>query len=398
MVEITETEKHVVFDDDGHSSSSDGEGHDRAEMELQVTFDPGKTHRRKSSLDVMHVAMPSWKQPKKKTDCMVHQFLESQLRAQDPSASSSSSSSSAILDNDSEFTHRKPSASTSSKPEFDTHPVYSGTLEPVQEASSSTNDSAEAPTFPPQSDMPVRPKPRALSTGNLGQSDQQAWADKTLHKIVACDDFDENGNLPIRAAQPIPSAQMDETLTSRLLTKKQLSEMAWGVRELSRRLGSIRLKPKVKSLFILTKIHDRDLIPKTRDLALWLLSPERNRRYTIYVEDRLKDDKRFDSQGLIQSVCKEYAAKVGADEATCFERVNKQLRYWSAEACVSKPHLFDFVITLGGDGTVLFASWLFQGVVPPVISFALGSLGFMTKFDFADYQSILTGPLTRASP
>lgn len=38
MVEITETEKHVVFDDDGHSSSSDGEGHDRAEME--VGFDP----------------------------------------------------------------------------------------------------------------------------------------------------------------------------------------------------------------------------------------------------------------------------------------------------------------------------------------------------------------------
>jgi NAD kinase len=35
-----------------------------------------------------------------------------------------------------------------------------------------------------------------------------------------------------------------------------------------------------------------------------------------------------------------------------------QLRYWTGEMCSSQPHLFDFVITLGGDGTVLFTSWL----------------------------------------
>jgi NAD+ kinase len=44
---------------------------------------------------------------------------------------------------------------------------------------------------------------------------------------------------------------------------------------------------------------------------------------------------------------------------------------------------------LGGDGTVLFASLLFQRIVPPVLSFAMGSLGFLTKFDFARYQAIL---------
>jgi NAD+ kinase len=44
---------------------------------------------------------------------------------------------------------------------------------------------------------------------------------------------------------------------------------------------------------------------------------------------------------------------------------------------------------LGGDGTVLFASLLFQRIVPPVLSFAMGSLGFLTKFDFARYQTIL---------
>jgi NAD+ kinase len=44
---------------------------------------------------------------------------------------------------------------------------------------------------------------------------------------------------------------------------------------------------------------------------------------------------------------------------------------------------------LGGDGTVLFTSWLFQRIVPPVLSFALGSLGFLTNFDFADHQTVM---------
>jgi NAD+ kinase len=41
---------------------------------------------------------------------------------------------------------------------------------------------------------------------------------------------------------------------------------------------------------------------------------------------------------------------------------------------------------LGGDGTVLFTSWLFQKIVPPVLPFALGSLGFLTNFDFSHYK------------
>jgi NAD+ kinase len=48
---------------------------------------------------------------------------------------------------------------------------------------------------------------------------------------------------------------------------------------------------------------------------------------------------------------------------------------------------------LGGDGTVLFTSWLFQRIVPPVLSFALGSLGFLTNFDFADYQATMDSAL-----
>ncbi|CAH0484807.1 unnamed protein product [Peronospora farinosa] len=40
----------------------------------------------------------------------------------------------------------------------------------------------------------------------------------------------------------------------------------------------------------------------------------------------------------------------------------------------------DFVISLGGDGTVLWVSSLFSKSVPPVFSLAMGSLGFLTPF------------------
>ncbi|BGP40340.1 hypothetical protein JCM10449v2_004301 [Rhodotorula kratochvilovae] len=66
-----------------------------------------------------------------------------------------------------------------------------------------------------------------------------------------------------------------------------------------------------------------------------------------------------------------------------------QLRYWTNEMCRKSPHLFDFVITLGGDGTILYTSWLFQQIVPPVIPFALGSLGFLTNFDIKNFRETL---------
>lgn len=58
----------------------------------------------------------------------------------------------------------------------------------------------------------------------------------------------------------------------------------------------------------------------------------------------------------------------------------------------------DFVACLGGDGVILHASNLFSGAVPPVVSFNLGSLGFLTAHHFADFQrdlkSIIHGNIT----
>ncbi|KAK7320974.1 hypothetical protein VNO77_30985 [Canavalia gladiata] len=49
----------------------------------------------------------------------------------------------------------------------------------------------------------------------------------------------------------------------------------------------------------------------------------------------------------------------------------------------------DFVACLGGDGVILHASNLFRGAVPPIVSFNLGSLGFLTSHDFEDYKQDL---------
>ncbi|GAB2289814.1 NAD kinase 2, mitochondrial [Dionaea muscipula] len=49
----------------------------------------------------------------------------------------------------------------------------------------------------------------------------------------------------------------------------------------------------------------------------------------------------------------------------------------------------DFVACLGGDGVILHASNLFRGPVPPVVSFNLGSLGFLTSHAFEGYKQDL---------
>ena len=166
----------------------------------------------------------------------------------------------------------------------------------------------------------------------------------------------------------------DRATQSRLLTKKQLSDMAMSVRQLAKKLGSLKVKLKIRTVFLLTKAHDQTLIGKTREVAKWLLSKERDVPYIIYVENTLEHNKTFDAPGIL------------AEDLTYEGR----LKYWDNDLAKRKPHTFDFVVTLGGDGTVLYASWLFQRVVPPVLSFALGSLGFLTKFDFHQYEETLT--------
>ncbi len=304
----------------------------------KVIFDAQNAHRRKSSL-VVDESPANLFQRRKNTECYVHALLESQ---------------------------RKHGVSNT------------GGLEDIAEALAERRI-ASGMDSSTNADSTVELK-RGSDDGSIGQEDEKAWTDRMQAKHG--DPLDDGQKVEVSDATE-PNA-----VHSRLLTKKQLSDMAWGVRELSKRLGSIKLELKVKTVFLLTKAHDENLIGNTREVAKWLLSPERDVRYTVWVEDKLRDNKRFDLKGLLDEMGKEYAQMNEANGDN--GKLEKRLRYWSNDMCRTRPHTFDFVVTLGGDGTVLYASWLFQRIVPPVLSFALGSLGFLTKFDYDEFPEILT--------
>lgn len=65
-----------------------------------------------------------------------------------------------------------------------------------------------------------------------------------------------------------------ERTGSRHLTKKQLSDMAIGIRELSKKLSHLQVKLKVKNVFILAKANDEEVKQNTRQITEWLLKGE----------------------------------------------------------------------------------------------------------------------------
>ena len=73
--------------------------------------------------------------------------------------------------------------------------------------------------------------------------------------------------------------------------------------------------------------------------------------------------------------------------------------------CDMAPALVDFVVCLGGDGTVLrTVGWIGECVqsdvrsIPPILAFGLGSLGFLAPFSISDHQAILRGILESEVP
>lgn len=169
---------------------------------------------------------------------------------------------------------------------------------------------------------------------------------------------------------------LEEIADDEWLSHSRLVQTATGVREVSKQLQRRPIKRAVKTVMIITKARDNSLVYLTRELAEWLISTPRYGNdvgVNVYVDAKLKTSKRFDAPSLIAKD----------------PRFKDMLHYWTPDMCWTSPEKFDLVLTLGGDGTVLFTSWLFQRIVPPVLSFSLGSLGFLTNFEFSKYREHL---------
>ncbi|KAK0735018.1 ATP-NAD kinase-like domain-containing protein [Lasiosphaeria miniovina] len=169
---------------------------------------------------------------------------------------------------------------------------------------------------------------------------------------------------------------LEEIKNDDWVSHSRLVQTATSVREVSKQLQRRPIKRAVRNVMIVTKARDNQLVVLTRELAQWLL---RTPRYgsdlgvNVFVDAKLRNSKRFNAPGIVAEN----------------PRFQEMLQYWSPDLCWTQPEKFDLVLTLGGDGTVLFTSWLFQRIVPPVLSFSLGSLGFLTSFEFERYRDHL---------
>ncbi|KAJ2063450.1 hypothetical protein GGI17_001666 [Coemansia sp. S146] len=156
-----------------------------------------------------------------------------------------------------------------------------------------------------------------------------------------------------------------------------LVQTAVSVREVSKLIGRTVVQvSNVRRIMIVTKPNDTSLVRLTRDLAVWLVehpADEGALPMVVYVEAAIARHSNF-NLARVRAKCP--AAQAG-------------LQQWTPELCARSPELFDFVVTLGGDGTVLYTSWLFQKTVPPIIPFHLGSLGFLTVFDHRHARRVL---------
>ncbi|OCL02464.1 NAD kinase [Glonium stellatum] len=160
------------------------------------------------------------------------------------------------------------------------------------------------------------------------------------------------------------------------ISHSRLMQTATSVREVSKQLQRRPIKMMVKNVMIITKARDNQLVHLTRELTEWLLTTPRygsDVGVNVYVDHKLRKSKRFGLNSILEKD----------------PRFENMLRFWTPDLCWSSPEKFDLVLTLGGDGTVLYTSWLFQRIVPPILSFSLGSLGFLTNFEFNQYKESL---------
>ncbi|XP_021708660.1 NAD kinase isoform X2 [Aedes aegypti] len=124
------------------------------------------------------------------------------------------------------------------------------------------------------------------------------------------------------------------------------------------------------AVLVIKKVRDSKVLQPFVELVEWLIQ---EKHMVVWVEGAILDDplltgdKRFTK---IQD--KLITFKDGRDDLT---------------------DKIDFIICLGGDGTLLYASLLFQKSVPPVMAFHLGSLGFLTPFQFDNFQEQVTNVL-----
>ncbi|EGG15533.1 NAD+ kinase family protein [Cavenderia fasciculata] len=105
----------------------------------------------------------------------------------------------------------------------------------------------------------------------------------------------------------------------------------------------LKWKTSIKKVLVIHKFHDMEVLRAAKEVGAYL------------------------NELGIQTVCE--------SEQICECPTARSLEE------ISDPFVIDFIVSLGGDGTILHTSSLFKTYMPPIISFNMGSLGFLTTFE-----------------
>ncbi|XP_043528906.1 NAD kinase-like isoform X2 [Frieseomelitta varia] len=124
------------------------------------------------------------------------------------------------------------------------------------------------------------------------------------------------------------------------------------------------------TVLVIKKVRDNSVLPPFVQLVTWLIE---EKRMVVFVEASVLEDTTLARDLRFQEV---------RDRLQTFRDGTDELQ-----------DRIDFIVCLGGDGTLLYASLLFQQSVPPVMAFHLGSLGFLTPFEFDNFQEQVTNVL-----
>ncbi|KAL4205121.1 hypothetical protein AMTRI_Chr01g113060 [Amborella trichopoda] len=190
------------------------------------------------------------------------------------------------------------------------------------------------------------------------------------------------------------NSESESSAVAKMMCRKASFKLAWGCKgerngqhkhdvvsfergnittaERSSKQISLKWETDPQTVFVLTKPNSTSVRILCSEMVRWL---KEHKKLNVFVEPRVR---------------KELLA-----ESSYFDFVQT----WEEDEEILLLHTqVDLVITLGGDGTVLWAASMFKGPVPPVVSFSLGSLGFMTPFQSEFYKesldAILKGPIS----
>ncbi|XP_034062856.1 NAD kinase-like isoform X2 [Gymnodraco acuticeps] len=181
-------------------------------------------------------------------------------------------------------------------------------------------------------------KTRSLSTSSAGSSTEHSRRNQSLH-----------GPSPVTTFGP-KACMLQNPHTVMHIQDPASQKLTWN-------------KPP-KSVLVIKKIRDASLLQPFKELCIFLTEVK---DMIVYVEKKVLEDPAISDDENFGAITEKFCTfRDDLDDIS--NRV-------------------DFIICLGGDGTLLYASSLFQESVPPVMAFHLGSLGFLTPFKFDTYQS-----------